>query len=51
MGDADKNNKNKKKSYTKKINQHIPSGFCMYSKFAYGEVEDPIKLYPGKRLC
>ena len=33
------------KSYTKKINQHIPSGFCVYSKFAYGEVENPLKLY------
>ena len=31
--------------YTKEINQHIPSGFCMYSKFAYGDVKDPLKLY------
>ena len=36
------------KSYTKKVNQHIPSGFCIYSKFAYGEVKDPLKLYRGK---
>ena len=34
--------------YTKKVNQHIPSGFCVYSKFAYGEVKDPLKLYRGK---
>ena len=39
---------NEEKSYTRKINQHIPSGFCVYSKFAYGEVEDPLKLYRGK---
>ena len=36
------------KPYTKKVNRHIPSGFCIYSKFAYGEVKDPLKLYRGK---
>ena len=36
---------NPKESYTKEINQHIPSGFCAYSKFAYGKVENPLKLY------
>ena len=35
-------------AYTKEINQHIPSGFCVYSKFAYGEVENPLKLYRGE---
>ena len=35
-------------SYTKEINEHIPSGFCVYSKFAYGKVENPLKLYRGK---
>ena len=39
---------NPEESYTKEINQHIPSGFCVYSKFAYGEVENPLKLYRGK---
>ena len=34
--------------YTKRINQHILSGFCIYSKFAYGEVKDLLKLYRGK---
>ena len=38
-------NPNPEESYTKVINQHIPSGFCMKSKFAYGKVENPIKLY------
>ena len=35
------------KAYTKKVNQHIPFGFCIYSKFAYGEVPNPLKLYRG----
>ena len=41
-------NFNPEESYTKEINQHIPSGFCVYSKFAYGEVENPLKLYGGE---
>ena len=36
------------KPYKKEVNQHIPSGFCIYSKFAYGEAKDPLKLYRGK---
>ena len=34
--------------YIKEINQHIPSGFCVYSKFAYGDVKDRSKLYTGR---
>ena len=34
--------------YTTKVNQHIPSSWCVYSKFAYGDVDDPLKLYRGK---
>ena len=34
--------------YTKEVNQHIPSGFCTYSKFAYGKIENPLKLYGGE---
>ena len=30
------------------INKHIPSGFCTYSTFAYGEIKNPLKLYRGK---
>ena len=37
-------NPNPEESYTKEINKHIPSGFCVYSKFAYGKVENPLKL-------
>ena len=32
-------------SYAKVINQHIPPGFCVNSEFAYGKVENPLKLY------
>ena len=39
---------NPKESYTKEINKHIPSGFCTYSKFAYGKVENLLKLYRGE---
>ena len=28
--------------YTKEVNKHIPSGYCVYSKFTYGEVEAPL---------
>ena len=35
------------KPYTEKVNQHIPSGFCIYSKFPYGEAKDLFKLYRG----
>ena len=37
------------------INNHIPSGWCVHSEFAYGKVENPLKLYHGedciKRFC
>ena len=36
------------KSYTEHINQHVPSGFAVFSKFAYGDVPDPLKIYRGK---
>ena len=39
---------NPDKPYTKEINQHIPSGFCVNSTFAYGMVENPLKLYRGE---
>ena len=35
-------------SYTRDINHHIPSRFCIYATFAYGEVEDLLRLYRGK---
>ena len=41
--DSIESNFNPEELYTKEIYQHIPSGFCMYSKFAYGRVENPLK--------
>ena len=35
-------------STTRGINVHVPSGWCVRSKFAYGEVKDPLNLYRGK---
>ena len=34
--------------YTNEFHQHTPSGWCVYSKFAYGDVDDPLRLYRGK---
>ena len=34
--------------YSQNVNQHVSTGWCVYSKSAYGEVEDPLKLYRGK---
>ena len=36
------------KLYTNEVNQHTPSGWCVYSKFAYGEVVTPQRIYGGK---
>ena len=34
--------------YTNEVNQHIPSGWCVYRKFAYGDVDNPLRTYRGK---
>ena len=34
--------------YTNEVNQHTPSGWCIYSKFAYREVVTPLRTYRGK---
>ena len=34
--------------YSQNVNQHVFSGWCVYSKFAYGEVKDPLKIYRGQ---
>ena len=31
-------------SCTLEVTKHSPSGWCVYSKFAYGEVKDPLKV-------
>ena len=30
------------------VNTHVPLGWCIKSEFAYGEVDNPIKMYRGK---
>ena len=34
--------------YTSEVTKYSPSAWCIYSKFAYGEVKDPLRLYRGK---
>ena len=34
--------------YTNEVNQHTPSGWCVYRKFAYGDVDNPLRIYRGK---
>ena len=46
---------NPKTSSTRGINNHVPFCWCVYSEFAYGKVENPLKLYRGedcvKKFC
>ena len=39
---------NPSQPYTNEVNQHTPSGWCIYSKFAYGDVDNPLRAYKGK---
>ena len=41
-------NPNPNQPYTNEFNQHMPSGGCVYSKFAYGDVNNPLRPYRGK---
>ena len=34
-------------SSTREVNIHTPSGWCVYSKFAYGKVSNPLTQYRG----
>ena len=42
-------------SSTRVVNTHTPSGWCVYSRFAYGDVTNPIPQYRGldcvKKFC
>ena len=48
MGPVDPGSLNPSQPYTNEVNQHTPSGWCIYSKFAYGDVVNPLRLYRGK---
>ena len=39
---------NPNQPYTNEVNQHTPSGWCFYSKFTYGDIDNPLRLYRGK---
>ena len=39
-----------KAPYTEKINTHIPSGWCVHSTFAYGDVPNPLKCIRARTL-
>ena len=39
---------NPSQPYTNEVNQHMPSGWCVYSKFPYGKVVTPLRTYTGK---
>ena len=39
---------NPSQPYTNEVNQHTPSGWCVYSKFAYEDVDNPLRTYRGK---
>ena len=41
-------NPNPNQPYTNEVNQHMPSGWCVYSKFAYGEGVTLPRTYRGK---
>ena len=41
-------NPNPNQPYTNQVNQHAPPGWCVYSKFAYGDADNPLRLYRGK---
>ena len=34
-------------SSTRGVNVHTPSGWCVYSKFSYGDVTNPLTEYRG----
>ena len=37
-------------SYAEKINTHVPSGWCVHSTFAYGDVSAPLKCIDIKTV-
>ena len=39
---------NPNRPYTNEVNQHTPSGWCVYSKFAYRDIDNLLRLYRGK---
>ena len=40
-----------KAPYIEEISKHVPSGWCVHSTFAYGDVPDPFKNVQRQGLC
>ena len=48
MDPVESGSPNPSQPYTNEANQHTPSGWCVYSKFAYGDVDNPLRTYGCK---
>ena len=48
MGPVEPGSPNPNEPYTNEVNQHTPFGWWVHSKFAYRDVDNPIRLYRGK---
>ena len=48
MGPQGSGSPNPSQPDTNEVNQHTPSGWRVYSKFTYGDVDNPLRTYSGK---
>ena len=48
QGSEEETDPDPQSSCTRDINHYIPPGFCTYTRFVYGEIEDPLRLHRGK---
>ena len=48
MGPVEPGSPNSNQPHANEVNQHTLSGWCVYSKFAYGDVDNPLRLYRDK---
>ena len=48
MGPVEPGSPNPNQLYTNEVNQHTSSGWCVHSKFAYRDVDNPPRTYRGK---
>ena len=48
MGPVEPGSPNSNQPYTNEVDQHMPFGWSVYSKFAYGDVDNPLRTYRGK---
>ena len=48
MGPVKLGSPNPNQPYANEVNQHMPSGWCVHSKFAYRDVDNLLRTYRGK---